>query len=77
MLQEVIASPDQSRARLIAGYAGWGPGQLDEEVAASAWLTADIALEVVFKTPADKMWEQAIRTLGTEPGSLQLGSGVH
>lgn len=77
VLQEVISSPDQSRARLIAGYAGWGPGQLDEEVAASAWLTADIALEVVFKTPADKMWEQAIRLLGAEPGSLQLGSGVH
>ena len=64
-------------ARLIAGYAGWGPGQLDEEVAASAWLTADIVLDLVFKTPADEMWEAAIRRLGAEPGSLQLGSGVH
>jgi putative transcriptional regulator len=77
VLQSVIAAPDQSRARLIAGYAGWGPGQLDEEVAASAWLTADIALDLVFETPADEMWEAAIRRLGAEPGSLQLGSGVH
>jgi putative transcriptional regulator len=77
VLQTVIARPDQSRARLIAGYAGWGPGQLDEEVAASAWLTTDIDLKVVFETPADQMWESAIRRLGTEPGSLQLGSGVH
>jgi putative transcriptional regulator len=77
VLQSVISSPDQSRARLIAGYAGWGPGQLDEEVAASAWLTADIALDLVFETPADEMWERAIRRLGAEPGSLQLGSGVH
>jgi putative transcriptional regulator len=77
VLQDAIATPNMARARLIAGYAGWGPGQLDEEVAASAWLTSDIALDLVFETPADEMWEQAIRRLGTEPGSLQLGSGVH
>jgi putative transcriptional regulator len=77
VLQSVIARPDQSRARLIAGYAGWGPGQLDEEVAASAWLTTEVDLEVIFGTPADQMWESAIRRLGADPGSLQLGSGVH
>ncbi len=77
VLQDAIATPDMARARLIAGYAGWGPGQLDEEVAASAWLTSDVALDLVFQTPADDMWEQAIRRLGANPGSLQLGSGVH
>jgi putative transcriptional regulator len=77
VLQDAIAVPDQARARLIAGYAGWGPGQLDEEVAASAWLNADISLDLVFGTPADEMWERAIRRLGADPGSLQLGSGVH
>jgi putative transcriptional regulator len=35
VLEGVLQTPDQSRARLIAGYAGWGPGQLDEEVVAS------------------------------------------
>ena len=58
VLQNAIAAPDQARARLIAGYAGWGPGQLDEEVAASAWLTSDISLDLVFETPADEMWER-------------------
>jgi putative transcriptional regulator len=77
VLQHVIVDPDHSRARLIAGYAGWGPGQLDEEVAASAWLTGDIDLDIVFRTPPEEMWERAIRRLGAEPGSLQLGSGVH
>ena len=65
------------RTRVLTGYAGWGPGQLDEEVAASAWLTGDIDLDIVFQTPAPEMWERAIRRLGAEPGSLQLGSGVH
>lgn len=77
VLEGVLATPDQARARLIAGYAGWGPGQLDEEVAASAWLTGDVDLDIIFRTPAEQMWERAIRRLGAEPGGLQLGSGVH
>ena len=65
------------RTRILTGYAGWGPGQLDEEFAASAWLTADIDPQLVFDTPADDMWEATIRTLGADPGLLQMGHGVH
>lgn len=65
------------RTRILTGYAGWGPGQLDDELAASAWLTADITAALVFDTPADGMWEAAIRTLGADPGLLQMGHGVH
>lgn len=76
-LREALDGPDERRARLVAGYAGWGPGQLDEEVAASAWLTADVDADLVFNTPPGEMWERALRRLGAEPGSFQLGSGVH
>ena len=65
------------RTRILTGYAGWGPGQLDDELAASAWLTADIDPALVFDTPADRMWEAAIRDLGADPGLLQMGHGVH
>lgn len=65
------------RARVLTGYAGWGPGQLDDELAASAWLTVDVDPVLIFDTPADEMWDSAIRRLGTEPGSLQVGQGVH
>ncbi len=65
------------RTRIITGYAGWGPGQLDDELAASAWLTADVTPALVFDTPAPDMWEAAIRTLGADPGLLQMGHGVH
>jgi putative transcriptional regulator len=65
------------RTRILTGYAGWGPGQLDEEFAASAWLTAAIDPQLVFDTPADEMWEAAIRQLGADPGLLQMGHGVH
>jgi putative transcriptional regulator len=66
-----------SRARILTGYAGWAPGQLDEELAASAWLTADVDLALIFDTPASQMWEAAIRALGADPALLQMGHGVH
>lgn len=66
-----------SRARVLTGYAGWGPGQLDHELAASAWLTVDVDPVLIFDTPADQMWDQAIRRLGAGPGNLQAGHGVH
>lgn len=69
-----IAPP---RTRVLTGYAGWGPGQLDAELAASAWLIADIDPLLVFDTAAADMWEAAIRRLGADPGKLQMGQGVH
>lgn len=77
VLKRIIDHVADSRSRLIAGYAGWGPGQLDTEIAASAWLTTEVQPDLVFDTPADDMWETAIRRLGATPGGLQTGQGVH
>lgn len=65
------------RVRVLTGYAGWGPGQLDAELAASAWLTVDLDVDFVFDAPSSTMWEQAIKRLGADPGALQIGHGVH
>jgi putative transcriptional regulator len=72
------AAPDDAdaRCRLLLGYAGWGPGQLDAELAASAWLTAPPDPELVFTTAPEEMWERAIRSLGVDPMALQLGPGI-
>ena len=64
------------RARLLLGYAGWGPGQLDQELTASAWLTAPPDPTLVFETPPEHMWERAIRGLGVDPMALQVAAGV-
>jgi putative transcriptional regulator len=79
-------SPDRLRAianqpprniRLLLGYSGWGPGQLEAEMAHGAWLHATVDPKLVFDTPADDMWEKALRSLGISPQSLFASRGVN
>jgi len=72
---EVLQSPPSQRARVLVGYAGWQRGQLDREIAASAWLTMDVEAALIFNTPPEVMWETAIRRLGANPAGLQTTSG--
>src|SRR5688500_790769 len=60
---QVLQEPPSTGARLVVGYAGWGPGQLDQEIAASSWLTLDVDPSLIFTVPPDQMWETAIRRL--------------
>jgi putative transcriptional regulator len=77
LLRAVLEATPAPRARIIAGYAGWGPGQLDEELAHSSWLMSDVDLDLVFETPADAMWETAIRRMGADPSLLTTSHGIH
>jgi len=77
LLRDLLEKKQQPRTRLLMGYAGWGPGQLDSELRDSAWLIMPIELDIVFDLPAAEMWATAIRRLGAEPGSLQMSQGVH
>jgi putative transcriptional regulator len=77
LLRDVLEARPAPRAKVLAGYAGWGPGQLDDELAQSAWLLADLELDLIFDVHADLMWETAIRRLGADPSSLQTSHGVH
>ena len=76
-LLRAVLTAESPRARILAGYAGWGPGQLDEELAHSAWLMSDIDVDLVFDVPTAAMWETAIRRLGADPSALQTSHGVH
>ena len=74
---DILKSYPTNRARVIVGCAAWGPGQLENEIAASGWLTTAVDPTLIFNTPPDQMWETAIRRLGTNPSALQQSSGVH
>lgn len=75
-LRKLAAAPP-ARLRIILGYSGWGPGQLAQEMAHGSWMHADIDLDIIFDTPADDMWERAMRSLGIEPQAIIQGFGIH
>ena len=52
---------------LIAlGYAGWGTGQLEQEISANAWLTVPYEADIIFDTPIDQRWQSAATKIGID-----------
>lgn len=78
VLRRIVAQggDDPAGLRFFVGYAGWGDGQLEAELAQSAWLLAPVSGDLIFRTPPERMWEAAIRSLGVDPFALQMGGGV-
>jgi putative transcriptional regulator len=60
---------DLGRARVFAGYAGWGPGQLESELERDDWIIADSAVDDVFDEDAATMWSRVLERQG---GQLRL-----
>jgi putative transcriptional regulator len=77
LLRRVLETNPSPRALVLAGYAGWGPGQLDQELEHSAWLMSEVSPDLIFETDPAIMWETAIRRLGADPAALQMSHGVH
>jgi putative transcriptional regulator len=77
LLRRLLEPDPPPSARLIVGYSGWGPGQLEAELQESAWLLSDVHADLIFDTPVEQMWERAIRRLGADPASLHVSRGVH
>jgi putative transcriptional regulator len=77
LLRRMLEPEPPATARLVVGYSGWGPGQLEAELEASAWLIGEVDADLIFNTPAEQMWEAAIRRLGADPAALHMSRGVH
>jgi putative transcriptional regulator len=52
------------RARVFAGYAGWGPGQLDAELARDDWFVAPAGIDDIFDPDADELWQRVLARKG-------------
>lgn len=75
VLEDIANGRGPGRALLTLGYAGWGPGQLESEIAMNGWLTTDASLELVFDPADGTKWEAALRTLGVDPLTLSASAG--
>jgi len=53
-----------SKVKLFAGYAGWSPGQLEDEIKRNAWVTHPASLDLVFSTEPEKLWRGILRQKG-------------
>lgn len=58
---------------LFLGRAGWGPGQLEREIAEGSWLTCEPQLDLLFGTETDDVWRQALQSQGLDEAHLFRG----
>ena len=71
-----IADGGWPRRRLLAlGYAGWAPGQLENEIHANDWLVTDADEDILFGLDPDGKWLQALAKLGVDPAALSGTAG--
>lgn len=72
----LLAGDPPAHVRLFLGYAGWGAGQLMEEILRDDWLLAPVAEELIFADDPERVWELAVRSVGIDPATLpSWGSG--
>ncbi len=67
LLEAVAAGRGPERRVMMLGYAGWGPGQLDEEMKDGSWIPVDVDPDLVFEVPVDDRWARAFETFGIDP----------
>lgn len=74
--QEILMTliADLKPLLLCLGYAGWGPGQLDQELAEGAWLWTDCDASLLFDTPVDERYDRALASLGLAAADIGVGA---
>jgi putative transcriptional regulator len=64
--------PSIDAVRIYVGYAGWGPGQLDGELAANGWYVVDLVHDDVWSSRPGALWRSV---LARQRGPLRLVAG--
>jgi putative transcriptional regulator len=75
ILEALAKGRGPERALVAIGYAGWGPGQLEDELSQNAWLTCDANMELVFDLPDTGKWDGALKSLGVDALLLSADAG--
>ena len=75
-LTPLLTNPD-ARVRFCLGYAGWGPHQLEQEMAQGSWLFTEAARAPVLEDSAEGLWDSLLRQMGVDPAMLVMGKGLN
>ncbi|GAB3462944.1 YqgE/AlgH family protein [Massilia terrae] len=75
VLEAVASGAGPQRMLVSIGYAGWSPGQLEEEIAKNGWLTVGADAHVLFDLPVEERYNAAIKLLGIDPLMLATEAG--
>lgn len=75
ILHAIARNQGPERALVMLGYAGWGAGQLEQEMADNAWLSGPADPEILFQTPDAERWRAAASSLGVDLDRLSGDAG--
>ncbi len=67
ILSAIAAGTGPESFLLALGCAGWGPGQLESEIKSNVWLTGEMSDQIIFQTPVESRWEEAVKRVGIDP----------
>jgi putative transcriptional regulator len=76
VLKAIAEGRGPSRWLVALGYAGWGPGQLDEEMTRHGWFAAAGSNGILFDTPTEQRWDRSFRNEGIDPRLLASEAGA-
>lgn len=66
VLRDIAKGKGPSRRLLAVGYAGWGPNQLETEIAAGAWITIPADTSLLFDDEVETKWQRALERRGVD-----------
>jgi len=75
ILKDIASGSGPRRSLLALGYAGWGPGQLDQELHNNAWLTVPADEELIFDDALNDKWERSLNKIGVDLTFLTSDAG--
>ena len=75
ILRGMASGAGPGDAILALGYAGWAPGQLEQEIQRNDWLHCAADSDIIFEVALDSKWEAAVRRIGIDPAMLSMQAG--
>jgi putative transcriptional regulator len=75
ILRDIALGQGPGQAMLALGYAGWGPGQLDDEMQENAWLNVAADDGIIFDHDLENKWERALAKIGVDASLLSTEAG--